>query len=552
MILPKLEGFIGKGNWKIYASLAFILIITIIAYLPVVHNGLLAWDDEGYLKFNSVVPFFDLGGVFSKPVMGNWHPVTMLTLAIEYQFFGLNPTGYHVVNLLLHLLSVVLVFIMIFYLSDKVTVALIASLLFGIHPLHVESVAWIAELKDLLYTFFFLSSFIFYMKYIKDKKSKYYLFSLMLFLVSLLSKAMAASLPVVLLLTDYFKGRKIDKKTLYEKIPFFLLSLIIGIVAIYVQGSGQHASTIPQRIVFASYGIITYLVRMIIPFNLSAFYPYPLNNEIPVLYYFYVAIALGLVALIIYTHRFSKKIIYGMGFFTVTVFLVLQLLPVGDAIMADRYSYIPSIGIFYLAGEGFLFLWNNKLKWPSIVLLSASAFMFTIMTYARSRVWKDDLTLWNDVISKYDTAPVAFYNRGIVFKNEKRNDEAISDFNKAIDLKPDYAVAFYERGVVFINKNRFDDAVIDFNKAIELKSDCFPAYLNRGIILGNEKKYEEAISDFDKALELKPDYALAYYNRGIFKYYSGKKAAACEDLKNAAKLGNLSAARDFARLCQSQ
>jgi hypothetical protein len=322
-------------RWKYYVPLAIILVLSFIVYLPVLQNGLIDWDDHVYIKNNPLIHSFNLKEIFSQYVSGNYHPLTILTFAIEYQFFGLNETGYHAVNLLLHLLNVLLVFYTVFLLSDKVGVALLASLLFGIHPLHVESVAWAAELKDLLYTLFFLASYIFYLKYLKNPKRKLYIFAILLFLASLLSKAMAASLPVVLLLTDYFKGRKINKEIILEKVPFFLLAITFGVVALIAQkSSGAIADieifTFPQRIVFASYGFITYLLKLILPLQLSAFYPYPIasGGDIPVLYYFYVLFFSGFAAFVIYSLRFSKKIFFGTGFFAVTVFLVLQLLPV--------------------------------------------------------------------------------------------------------------------------------------------------------------------------------------------------------------------------------
>ena len=435
---PVAEKAFGSDRWKIYSALAAIVVISIIAYLPVFHNGLLAWDDDGYIKKNALIYSINLKEIFSHNVLGNYHPITMLTLALEYHFFGLNASGYHAVNLLLHLLNVILVFYTVFLLSDKVAVALVASLLFGIHPLHVESVAWAAELKDLLYTFFFLAAYIFYLKYLKKEAAagaaaapapaaatatKFYYLALLLFAVSLLSKAMAASLPLVLILTDYFKGRRIDKKSLLEKVPFFLLAIVFGLVAIMAQksfGYTQLATTItfPQRLVFASFGFITYLYKLLFPLNLSAFYPYPVNSNgvyIPIQYYAYVLSFLALAAYIIYSHRFSRKIIFGMGFFAITILLVLQLLPVGKAIMADRYGYIPSIGIFYLAGEGFSFLWSKKLKWVAVVLLSVSAVLFSVKTYTRCGVWKDDMTLWNSII-KYDKATEEAYYNGYFFK----------------------------------------------------------------------------------------------------------------------------------------
>ena len=616
------DQLIRPDRWKIYTGLALIILISAISFLPVFQNGLLEFDDNVYIKDNPLVHSINLKNIFSGIVEGNYHPITILTLAIEYHFFGLDATGYHAVNLLLHLLNVVLVFYAIFLLSGKAVVALVASLLFGVHPMHVESVAWAAELKDLLYSFFFLGAYIFYIKYLKNKERKYYFFALLLFLVSLLSKAMAVSLPLVLILTDYFKGRKIDKETLLEKAPFFLLAIVFGIVAIFAQKSADYAElstvlTLPQRLVFASYGFVTYLVKLLFPFNLSAFYPYPTNADgiyMPVHYYLYVLAFIGMAAYIIYSHRFTKKLIFGMGFFTLTILLVLQLLPVGKAIMADRYTYISSIGIFYLAGEGLLWLWNKNLKLYAVSLLSLFTIIFSVQTYARCGIWKDNMTLWNDIIGK-DPAVAEAYYKGYFFKNDKngetimpkapelksgnveeyfqrasefssqgRNEEAINDLNKAVELKPDDPVAYNRRGIVFVRMNRTDEAIRDFSKAIDLKSDYAESYNNRGIVFFNGGKYGEAVDDFNKAIALRPDYALAYnnrgnvffeekkykeaignyskaielkndyaqafYKRGLAESYSGNKEAACKDLEQAVALGYIMAAEAFGKICK--
>jgi len=563
-------------NWKIYLALAIILVISALIYLPVLDNNLLAWDDDGYIKDNPLVYTINLKEIFSQYIMGNYHPLTILTLAIEYKFFGLDPVGYHTVNLLLHVLNVVLVFYAIFLLSEKNSVALIAAFLFGVHPLHVESVAWAAELKDLLYTFFFLASWIFYMKYLKEFQKKFIVLALLLFLLSLLSKAMAASLPAVLILTDYFKGRKINLKSLLDKVPFFILAIILGIVAVMAQKSSDAIQDIAtysffQRIVFACYGFISYLIKLVLPTNLMAYYPYPVGGNIPIQFYSYTLILLLLFGSVFYSLRFSKKIFFGIGFFAVTVFLVLQLLPVGGAIMADRYSYIPSIGIFYLAGEGFNLLWNRKMKGISLALLSAFTVFFSVKTYAISKVWFNDLSLWNDVIEKNQTVSKAYYNRGTfylkdnkvqqalddykktleitpnyteayvnrgnILRDNKRIEEALTDYNKAVEIKPNFAIAYFNRGTLFMNEKRNEEAMKDFDKAIELKPSYHQAYHNRGNVFTNEKKYEEAINNYSKAIELKADYSISYYGRGVAQYYTGKKDAACSDMKKAAELG---------------
>jgi tetratricopeptide (TPR) repeat protein len=522
-------------NGKFYA-LSFIILISILVYLPVFKNSLLNWDDAGYITYNALIQSFNLKGIFSEYVMGNWHPITLLFLAVEYQFFGLNPSGYHAVNLLLHLLNVILVFHIVYHLSSKAGVGLVASLLFGIHPLHVESVAWAAELKDLLFTLFFLSSYLFYLKYIREGQKKNYWLSLLLFLFSLLSKAMAVSLPLVLILTDFFKNRRINLKSLIEKVPFFVLALIAGIVAIRAQESGMEHFFQLRNLVFASYGFISYLIKLVFPNHLSAFYSYPLG-DIPISFYLYILLLTGLALLVIYSFRYTKKIFFAIGFFTLTIFLVLQILPVGDAIMADRYSYIPSIALFYLAGEGFQMLWKQKQKLFSAVLILVIVIFLSVKTYARCEVWKDDRSLWNDVLQQNHQVEIAYFLRGVTFADEGKNQEAIADFSQAIELKPDDAVAYYNRAAALIEERRYDAALQDFNKAIELKPDCFPAYVNRAIFFGMEKKYEQAIHDLDRAIELKPDYAIAFYNRGIFYYYSGKITNACVDLKQATSLG---------------
>ena len=531
-------------NWKYYGALFIIVLISFLAYLPVFNNELLAWDDKSYIKENPLIYSINLKDIFSQNVMGNYHPLTILILAIEYQLFGLNATGYHTINLLLHLVNVLLVFFTVRRLANKKEITLVASLLFGIHPLHVESVAWAAELKDLLYTFFFLASYIFYLKYSESQRKNHYVIALILFSVSLLSKAMAVALPVLLILTDYFKGRKINGKTLLEKAPFFLLSIVFGIVAILAQESSGATDVVHfsflQRIIFSSYSFITYLVQLIFPLNLSAYYPYPVKSgeSIPLQFYLYLVLFAGLLLAIFYSLRFTKKIFFGIGFYAITIFLVLQLLPVGGAIMADRYSYIPSIGIFYLAGEGFHYLWSTKSKWLALVPLCAFAAFFSIKTYTRTKVWKNDLVLWNNVIDQYQTIPIAYNNRGHALLLESKTDLALQDFNKAIELNPDYVKAYSNRGTALMNMNRNDDALKDFDRAISLMPGWEQLYVGRGNVFKNKNLWGEALKDYNKAIELKPDYADAFYARAFLYSSQGKNAEALQDYTKAIELNN--------------
>ncbi len=510
-----------------YIALFVILVAAFVAYLPAIHNGFV-WDDEYYILNNASIHTINLKELFTQYIMGNYHPLTMLSYSIEYHFWGLWEKGYHITNILIHLANIVLVFYAVLLLSNKPEVALVVALLFGVHPMHVESVAWVAERKDLLYTFFFLASYVCYLKYLNERTTKLYIFCLLLFLLSLLSKAMAASLPAVLLLTDYFKEGKINARAWLNKIPFIILAVILGVVAVSAQKShnavvDMTSYTLVPRIVFACYGFVTYILKLLLPFDLSAYYPYPVKggNTVTALYYIYPVLVLILLAFVFYSLRSSRKILFGVGFFAITVFLVLQLLPVGDAVMADRYSYIPSIGLFYLIGEGFYWLWNKKgsaggkFRVPAASLLIVIAALLAFQTSARCAVWKDGMSLWNDVISHYQTIPSAYSNRGKLLLEEKKYEEALSDFNKAVELDPNFAQVYNNRGALLMDLNRYEESKKDFDRAVALQPQFAFAYNNRGMLMHKMENDSAALYDYNKAIEMKPEFTEAYFNRGI-------------------------------------
>ena len=527
---------------KYYFPLFAILILTVIIYRPVFFNSFV-WDDGPYVQNNLNVQSFNLKNILFNFEMGNYHPLTMLAFAAEHYFFGLNETGFHAVNLFLHLLNIVLVFYVVFLLIGNPAIAILVSLLFGIHPLHVESVAWISELKDLLYTFFFLGSYIFYIRYIQFSKNKFYILSLILFLASTLSKAMAVCLPVVFFLTDYFKGRKINSKTILEKLPFLLISFSMGILAIFAQKSSGSIQDITnysffERVIFAGYGFMSYLIKSIVPVNLSAYYPYPIKSgeTIPTIYFIYFLLFIGLVAGVVYSIRYTKKIFFGITFFAITVFLVLQLLPVGGAIMADRYSYVPLIGIFYLMAEGINSLFKKKLIFPAVILIGIFVIFFSIKTYERNLTWKNGLSLWSDVISKYQTVPVAYNNRGIDLVKINNNKEALIDFNKALELRPGYVSALTNRGHLFMDERNFDMALKDYNLAVKLQPNDAEIFLNRGNLFQNMQKFDEALSDYNMSIKLFPSSSQAFYGRGLLMMQNKKTDLAYTDFSESIRL----------------
>ncbi len=515
------------------------LIVTFIAFYPSLRNGFTNWDDPGYvLEAYSIrdLSAKGLANIFTSYVEGNYHPLTMLSYAVEYHFVQLNPAVYHATNLLLHLINTALVFWLVHLLTGRAGTAVIASALFGIHPLHVESVAWISERKDVLFSLFFLGALISYVLSVKIQRRRILCLgiSLILYLLSILAKGMAVTLPLLFLLVDYYLGRPFTAKTFAEKIPFFLLSVAFGIVAIMAQrskGAIQDIALFPfyERVLFAFYGAGAYVYKLFLPLPLSAFYPYPPTGLTALPLIFYVApVLVTLAALAVWrSARVTKDVLFGTLFFAVTVALVLQLLPVGSAIIADRYAYLPSIGIFFLIGQAYSYVGRDlsgrsrQMKGLFTLFLGGFGLWLGYLTWTRCEVWKDNVTLWTDVISKYPMVPVAYNNRALTYKGEGNYELAMADYNRALQVKPTDTEALSNRGNIYFATGRYDLALADMNKALEIDPGL-PVTLNaRGAVYFNQARYDAALADMDKAIGLKPDFPEAYMNRG--NVYSVKK-----------------------------
>jgi protein O-mannosyl-transferase len=523
--------------------LAFILILTFLAYFPSLKNNFTNWDDPNYVYNNPSIQKLNkknISELLSADYMGNYHPITMLSLATDYAIGKLKPKTYHTTNLILHLSNTVLVFILIILLFEKLEIAFITATLFGLHTLHVESVAWVSERKDVLYTLFFLASLIFYLRYLKEQKIKFYLISIILFILSDLSKGMAVSLSLSLIAIDWLKGRNFrDTKVILEKIPYFILSVFFGIIAISAQKLGPEAEGIPQfnffeRLLFASYGFCQYLNKLIVPIKLSAFYPYPEKGAIPFEFWIYFLISLIVATAAFYSIRKSKEYFFCFLFFTFNIIMVLQILPVGKAIMADRYSYVPSIGFFLAVAFTFNHINIDKIfKW---IPLAVYVLMLATLTYDRCKIWHDSFSLWTDVIEKYPHAGIAYNNRGVAYADLENYKLALSDYDKAIDIDPKHVEAYNNRGVTKAALKDFTGAKKDYNKAIEIRPSYPDAYYNRGNTFKDLDNALSAIKDYTKVLSLNPNHIGALNNRGLERRVVKDYKGALEDLNKAIKI----------------
>lgn len=535
----------------ILISLACLLAVTFLSYLPALKNGFTNFDDDLYVTDNALVKDIspaNITRIFSSFQQALYKPLVMLSFALEYHFFKLQAFVYHLNNLILHLLNVSLVFWLIFLLSKDIMAAFITALLFGIHPMHVESVAWVTERKDVLFSFFFLCSAISYLKYRnKESRSPYYL-SLGAFLLALLAKPTALTLPFVLLLFDFLQRRKNFKGALLDTVPFFALTIVFTVInayAHYLDPSPRPilAPGLIDGFLNAFYAIFFYLKKIFLPFKLSCVYAYPVKTGGHYLAQFYLSIAavITLALAAVFARKRSRKIIFGCLFFLVTLLPALGIAPIFVGFAADRYTYIPYIGIFYIIAEGISWLYKREGRgFVRTVLTAVLIFVFaalTFLTFNQTKVWKDSFTLWNNVLENYPGEPYAYYSRGLIFLKENDLAAALSEFEKALSLRPDFIEPRINRAVIYSKQGEIDRAILEYGRIIELSPRCFEAYNNRGNLFGRQAKFALAIADFSQAIKINPRHALSYYNRGITYLAQNNYQKCLEDLGKAKLFG---------------
>ena len=518
-------------NLRISLCICLILLIVFGAFLPVLKNGFVNWDDDNYVVNNTSITSVsvpNLKSIFGSFFVGHYMPLTILSYLLNYQFFKLNPFGYHLTNLILHLLNCLLVFYLIYLLSRNIGVSFITAILFGIHPLHVESVAWVSERKDVLYSFFYLLSAITYLYYLtREHKSRYYLISLFLFLCSLLSKSMAVTLPLLLLLMDYYLKRKPNRGAILDKIPYFCLSAISCIIVLFglilsTGGIRQEAhSSLFSILSVASYGIVFYLGKLFLPVKLSCLYPYYNFEYNPTYLYSIIAVILLLLIMAL-SVKYTRKLLFGAAFFLITLLPALQFIPASTIIVADRYAYIPSIGVFFILSTLIYWLYSKKLKILALVLAAFIIVSLSFLTYNRCKVWKDGISLWSDALENYSDSPVIFNNRRLAYNNlgsayavRGEREKAVYAYKKAIEADPYYAESYNNLGVSLLELREYDKAFAALIKALELKPDYVKAYSNLCAACGITGNFKQAIKVCGKAVELDPSSASAHYNLSV-------------------------------------
>jgi hypothetical protein len=524
-------------KYHLAASLA---LLTFIVYLPALRNEFVNWDDGPYVFANPHIRSMD-GNFFKWAFLEfhimNWHPLTWISHALDYALWGLNPLGHHLTSIILHGINTFLVVLLVIRLLEAVhdsrftphnspftfIAAGVTGLLFGLHPVHVESVAWVAERKDLLCALFFLMSILAYAKYVGSQESgvrgqgaegrsegsgdrgqgsgsnikeksgqnkfftnKNYLLALGFFILALMSKPMAVTLPVVLLILDWQPFNRVRSLKAFwavcvEKLPFAVLSLISSGLTVLAQRSGgalelMEIVPLSTRLLVAMHSLIAYLGKMLWPLDLIPFYPYPrtvslLSPE----YLAVIALVIGITITGIVTAKKKQKVWLSVWFYyLVTLAPVIGIIQVGGQAMADRYTYLPSLGPFLLMGLGAAWVWGKiETSWKRGLIVTSAFMVFlslSFITFQQIGRWKNDVDLWNYVIEQEGhNVLFAYFKRGQAFAIRGQYEKAIEDYNTVISLNvEEYSKAYIERGFTYLKAGQADLAVADLKKACSL------------------------------------------------------------------------------------
>ncbi len=510
--------------------------ITFAVFIFSLDNDFVNWDDPSYVLNNSRIQTFSLTNIiqmfnpFPKAyLVSNYHPLTELSLAIDHLFNGRAPKVYHFTNLLIHCGNTVLVYLLVTRLLKGFQIAgIITALFFAIHPMHVESVAWISERKDVLHVMFYLFALLQYIKYLDAdrKNSKLLLYTGILFVCSLLSKAQAVTLPIVLLLIDYLYDRKDLKNIAIEKAPFFILSLLFGLLAIYAQKSTKADVlvdiSLAQRPFTGSMSFCIYLWKMIVPTGLCALHPYPFEKGEPMPSYFYPAILvlISYLGLLFYTFRKGhKEVFFGLAFFLMTIAPVLQFMTIGEALWAERYSYLPYIGLFFVIG----YLVNKmetsvnyaKFQKAALGVLGVAAILCAALSFGRISYWKDSPTLWYDVLDKYPDEKLAYVNLSHFFSEVGEFPKCQQFAEDGIKIAPNHYKLWVNKAFCMMKQGQHQAAIPVLLKGEQQDPGHYELYYNLGICYDRIKQPEKALEYYDKTLEKEPDHIQAFLQKGV-------------------------------------
>ena len=538
----------------------FLWVVTLTAFSPTLTAQFTALDDPGHLLENPQVISLSLENItamFRTTVNDTYIPLTILSFAIEHHFFGFQPFVYHWDNLLLHMFVVGILFSLGRRMGLSAPAAGVGSLLFALHPMHVESVAWVTERKDVLYAFFYMLALHQYWWYLQTGAGRAFIFSVVFGFLSILAKPMALSLPLVLCVFDLFYGRKFNGRWAVEKWVHAAYVLPVA----WITASMYHRRLMDnwaEAVLTAVWSFVFYIRKFIYPVDLSPLYaaPAPVSFENPEIL-LSVALFVVYVACIV-CYRKDRWFLFANGFFIASIFFLVRLRTSwGLHTVADRFMYLPSAGFclfFGLLAERLFQRVNTLENRPGArktVLAAALVILFFVLgtqTYRQTRIWENDTTLWEAVIGKGATDGLAYFARGKMYDEKGDHIRALADYTMSIALDPKFPRPYNNRGIIYGKHGNYPRALSDFDRALALYPEFAQAYNNRGLIYFYLLEDHLALEDFNTAIALRPRVASSYVNRARFFQVTGQYRLAAEDFIRALQLdpGNAGISKELA------
>lgn len=506
-----------KNIWKPSAGLILVIAATLVAYIPAMRAGFV-WDDDVYVTDNPLL--VDSDGLFriwfSQDSPSQYFPMVFTSFRLEYKIWGLNPTGYHITNVILHIINVILLWLLLRRLS--IPAAWLAAAVFALHPVNVESVAWITERKNVLMALFFFSSLLVWLRFVNlSNKSKNawlsYLLSLLLYAFALLSKTTACTMPAALLLILWLKHTRIDTKRWLQITPYVVLGMAMGVLTVWWeqhhQGTGrlELGMNAPARLLIACRAVLFYLSKLIWPADLTFSYPkWEIEPTDPLQYIWVLACVVVAVCIWHWRKMLGRGTVAAVLFYVATLFPMLGVFTLYTfryTYVADHYQYLAGIGPITLAAAVGCFLTKHRDKWTkafATVLAASILVILGFLTWNQCRSYKNGQTLWQDTLRKNNRSFMAYNNLGSILHSQGDVNRAISYFNQSIKIYPDHAEAYYNLGCAFVSQGDFNRAISYFNQAIKVYPDYAKAYNNLAFTLAAHP--DPAVREPNKAIYL--------------------------------------------------
>jgi tetratricopeptide (TPR) repeat protein len=526
-------------------------LITLVVFLPVGRFSFVNYDDPDYVVENNFVKnglnWTDLQWAFTTFHASNWHPLTWISLMTDCTLFGLDAGAMHFVNVLFHAANAALLFMLLWRLTGKIWPSAFVAALFAWHPLHVESVAWISERKDVLSTFFGLLALLSYTKFVKENYRRSFWLALLFFALCLLAKPMLVTLPFVMLLMDFWPLKRMTGNSwqlakvwpiAVEKIPFLLLTVIMCVVTCLA----QHSAMIPLeklpfslRLENSFVAYVRYLLKLLWPADLAVLYP--MGNPS----FWMPAAVIVLAAISIFSWRVGRLFPYvpvGWLWFLGTLVPAIGVVQVGEQSMADRYSYFPAIGIFLIVAFGGCdlagrFKFVKKFSAPAAILILAGCLL---ATEKQLHYWQTDETLFAHAVAVTKDNEIAHINLGVVYEKKGRTAEAMNEYHQALKTNPRRANTRNNIANLLDESGHPNEALKEYQVSLQLNPVVPETYLNLGVLLVELGRFDEAAGQFNRAAELKPDDPRPCYEMGRSLLKQGRDAAAIDEFHQALQL----------------